>query len=376
MPTSAAPAGWEFWVDRGGTFTDIVARRPDGSLVTHKLLSDNPERYRDAAVHGIRDLLGLAPDAPIPAGVIDAVKMGTTVATNALLERKGERTALVITKGFADALRIAYQNRPRLFVRRIELPTLLYERVDRGGRAHRRARRDRAPARPRVGAARARCGAGRGHRGRGDRADARLPFSAARARASGARARAGFRAGFGVARGVPADEARLARRHDGRRRVPVADPAALRGTGRARACGVGRPVRRRGPPISSAAPVHAVVGGADRRAPVPGQGRDPVRSGRRHRRRRRGLAARRVRPDHRLRHGRHVDRRHALRRRIRAGVHHRGRRCAARRADDADPHGCGRRRLDLHVRRRALSRRSRVGRRESGPGLATGAAGR
>jgi len=125
-PTSA---GWEFWIDRGGTFTDVVARRPDGSLVTHKLLSENPERYPDAAVHGIRELLGLSPGAPIPPGLVDAVKMGTTVATNALLERKGERTALVITKGFADALRIAYQNRPKLFVRKIELPTLLYERV-------------------------------------------------------------------------------------------------------------------------------------------------------------------------------------------------------------------------------------------------------
>jgi len=119
----------QFWIDRGGTFTDIVARRADGTLVTHKLLSDNPERYRDAAVHGIRELLGLAPGAPIPPGAIDAVKMGTTVATNALLERTGERTALVITRGFADALRIGYQNRPKLFVRRIELPSPLYERV-------------------------------------------------------------------------------------------------------------------------------------------------------------------------------------------------------------------------------------------------------
>ncbi len=124
-----ATSAWQFWIDRGGTFTDIVARRPDGTLVTHKLLSENPERYRDAAVQGIRELLGLAPDAPIPAGAIEAVKMGTTVATNALLERKGERTLLVITRGFGDALRIAYQNRPKLFVRRIELPTLLYERV-------------------------------------------------------------------------------------------------------------------------------------------------------------------------------------------------------------------------------------------------------
>jgi 5-oxoprolinase (ATP-hydrolysing) len=120
---------WQFWIDRGGTFTDIVARRPDGSLVTHKLLSENPGRYRDAAVHGIRELLGLAAGAPIPADAIEAVKMGTTVATNALLERKGERTALAITRGFADALRIGYQNRPKLFVRRIELPTLLYDRV-------------------------------------------------------------------------------------------------------------------------------------------------------------------------------------------------------------------------------------------------------
>ncbi len=120
---------WQFWIDRGGTFTDIVARRPDGSLTTHKLLSENPERYPDAAVQGIRELLGLAPGAPIPSAAIEAVKMGTTVATNALLERKGERTALVITRGFADALAIGYQNRPQLFVRRIELPSVLYERV-------------------------------------------------------------------------------------------------------------------------------------------------------------------------------------------------------------------------------------------------------
>jgi 5-oxoprolinase (ATP-hydrolysing) len=119
----------QFWIDRGGTFTDIVARRDDGTLVTHKLLSDNPERYRDAAVHGIRELLGLSAGAPIPVEAVEAVKMGTTVATNALLERTGERTALVITRGFADALRIGYQNRPKLFVRRIERPAQLYERV-------------------------------------------------------------------------------------------------------------------------------------------------------------------------------------------------------------------------------------------------------
>ncbi|HYQ92981.1 MAG TPA: hydantoinase/oxoprolinase family protein, partial [Candidatus Competibacteraceae bacterium] len=120
---------WQFWIDRGGTFTDIVARHPGGHLVTHKLLSDNPEQYQDAALQGIRDLLGLSKDQPIPAEQIAAVKMGTTVATNALLERKGDRTLLLITRGFRDALRIAYQNRPQLFARRIVLPELLYERV-------------------------------------------------------------------------------------------------------------------------------------------------------------------------------------------------------------------------------------------------------
>ncbi|MEU2555215.1 hydantoinase B/oxoprolinase family protein [Streptomyces sp. NPDC013313] len=115
--------GWQFWVDRGGTFTDIVARRPDGRLLTHKLLSDNPERYADAAVAGVRELLRGSREP------VDAVRMGTTVATNALLERKGERTLLVITRGFRDALRIAYQNRPAIFARHIRLPGPLYERV-------------------------------------------------------------------------------------------------------------------------------------------------------------------------------------------------------------------------------------------------------
>src|SRR5687767_5455385 len=116
--------GWSFSIDRGGTFTDIVARAPDGRLRTAKLLSDNPGRYDDAAVAGIRSLVAEHGDAPI-----DAVKMGTTVATNALLERKGERVLLAITAGFADALRIGYQARPNIFARRIVLPEPLYERV-------------------------------------------------------------------------------------------------------------------------------------------------------------------------------------------------------------------------------------------------------
>jgi 5-oxoprolinase (ATP-hydrolysing) len=127
---SVTKGGWQFWIDRGGTFTDIVARRPDGSLVTHKLLSENKRRYKDAAIAGIRDLLEVDGCSPIPAHLIDVVKMGTTVATNALLERTGERTLLLTTRGFRDALRIGYQNRPDLFARHIVLPDLLYEQVE------------------------------------------------------------------------------------------------------------------------------------------------------------------------------------------------------------------------------------------------------
>src|ERR671922_1464070 len=129
MSYTPSPPRWHFWIDRGGTFTDIVARRPDGSIATHKLLSDNPDHYRDAALAGIRHVLGVASDAAIPGEEIEAVKMGTTVATNALLERTGERTVLFITRGFGDALRIAYQNRPKIFAREIVLPELLYRKV-------------------------------------------------------------------------------------------------------------------------------------------------------------------------------------------------------------------------------------------------------
>ena len=125
MSTSGA---WQFWIDRGGTFTDVVAKKPDGGLITHKLLSENPGRYKDAAMAGIRAILGLSANEPLPESVA-TIKMGTTVATNALLERKGERTLLVTTKGFKDALRIAYQNRPKIFARRIELPELLHSEV-------------------------------------------------------------------------------------------------------------------------------------------------------------------------------------------------------------------------------------------------------
>ncbi|OED44569.1 5-oxoprolinase [Chromatiales bacterium (ex Bugula neritina AB1)] len=120
---------WDFWIDRGGTFTDIVARDPDGAIHAHKLLSENPAAYRDAAIQGIRDLLDLAPSAPIPSEKISAVKMGTTVATNALLERKGDPTALVTTRGFRDALAIGHQARADIFARQIIKPELLYDEV-------------------------------------------------------------------------------------------------------------------------------------------------------------------------------------------------------------------------------------------------------
>jgi 5-oxoprolinase (ATP-hydrolysing) len=154
-------ASWQFWIDRGGTFTDIVARDPAGRLTTHKLLSENPERYRDAAIAGIRAILGLAPDAPIPAGVVDAVKMGTTVATNALLERKGERVLLVTNRGLGDALRIGNQARPRLFDLNVRLPSMLYEEaVEIAGRVGVDGAEveplDEAAAREAFGAARAR----------------------------------------------------------------------------------------------------------------------------------------------------------------------------------------------------------------------------
>ena len=120
---------WDFWIDRGGTFTDIVARDPHGTIHSHKVLSENPEAYKDAAVYGIRHLMGVADGEKVDANQIAHVKMGTTVATNALLERKGDRTLLVITKGFRDALKIGYQDRPEIFAKEIIKPEQLYERV-------------------------------------------------------------------------------------------------------------------------------------------------------------------------------------------------------------------------------------------------------
>ncbi len=127
--TQHSPDRWQFWIDRGGTFTDIVALRPDGSTVVHKLLSENPSRYEDAPIQGMRELMAVGPDQPLPAQQIASIKMGTTVATNALLERKGDRTLFITTQGFRDGLRIGYQNRPDIFALQIVLPEMLYEQV-------------------------------------------------------------------------------------------------------------------------------------------------------------------------------------------------------------------------------------------------------
>src|SRR6185503_20179035 len=120
---------WQFFIDRGGTFTDIAARTPDGKLVTRKLLSENPEAYEDAAIAGIADLIGAPRGRPLPSGVIAGVRMGTTVATNALLERKGDPLLLIVSQGFRDALEIGYQARPKIFARRIDKPSMLYAKV-------------------------------------------------------------------------------------------------------------------------------------------------------------------------------------------------------------------------------------------------------
>ena len=307
---------------------------PDGSLVTHKLLSENPEQLSRCRGRRHPPPAGPRRREPIPAEKIDAVKMGTTVATNALLERKGERTVLCHHARLPRPLRIAYQNRPRIFDRHIELPELLYRRVvevdervgarGRGGGAARRG---------------ARCAASSPRRtSEGFRSIAIVfmhgyRYPAARGARRGACAGGRLRAGLGFARGQPADEDRLARGHHGRRRVSLADPAPLRRSGRRRAAG-------------RAPDVHAVERRPHRRASLPGQGLDPLRPRGRHRRHGAHVRSRGLRQGHRLRHGRHLHGRLALRGRARARIRDAGRRRAHARADDVDPHHRGRRRLD------------------------------
>ncbi len=348
---------WDFWIDRGGTFTDVVGRAHDGKLTAHKLLSENPEAYKDAAVQGIRDLLGLRKGEPIPQGRVGAVKMGTTVATNALLERKGDRTLLVTTKGFRDALRVGYQNRPKIFAKHIVKPEMLFERVVE---VDERVRADgTVEIAPNLDAVRSDLEEALSD---GIKAVAIVFMHAYRyadhEKQVAALAREmGFAPGLGQPRGLAADQAGRTRRHHGGRCVSVADPAALCGAG-------GQPARCA--KLRRAADVHDVLRRPHRGRAVPGQGRDPLRSGRR--RGRHGADRARggfLAPD-RLRHGRHLDRRLALRRRVRARLRDRGRGRAHARPDDADPHGRGRRRLDPAFRRRALSRRAGFRRRQSG----------
>ncbi len=346
--------GWEFWIDRGGTFTDIVARRPDGALVTHKLLSENPGRYRDAAIAGIRHLLGVAEEAAIPVDQIDAVKMGTTVATNALLERKGEPTVLFITRGFGDQLRIAYQNRPRIFDRHIRLPELLYRKVVEvderiGARGEVVRPLDEGAAWEALAAARA-----EGYRVGRDRLHARLPLPGPRgARRPSSRAR---RASTQVSVShVVSPLMKVVSRGDTTVVDAYLSPILRRYVEPGR-----RGAARR------AAHVHAVQRRSHRRAALPGQGLDPLGTRGRHRRHGRDVGRRGLRQGDRLRHGRNLHRRLALRGRARARVRNaRGGRAHAR-ADDVDPHHRGGRRLDPAFRRPAPARGAGLRGREPG----------
>jgi hypothetical protein len=369
---------WEFWIDRGGTFTDVIGRRPDGTLVAHKLLSENPEAYRDAAVQGIRDLLGLAPGAPIPPGLIGAVKMGTTVATNALLERKGERTLLLTTKGFRDALKIGYQARPKIFARHIIKPDMLFWRVvevdervradgaeeraldlDGARRALEAAQQDgiaavaivfmhayRYPEHEQQVAALARqmgfAQVSVSHEvspliklvGRGDTTvvDAYLsPILqryVAQVESEMAVSSPPPLAGEGRERSSPGG---------GKSQVPAQAAGGGGGGGGGRGGGGGAPVpgaSASGRPLPNPPPragegadcgkrrrrhpshVHDVLRRADRGGAVSGQGRDPVRAGGRRGRDGGDRTRRGLRPPDRLRHGRHLDRRVAFRRRV------------------------------------------------------------
>ena len=313
-------AGWQFWIDRGGTFTDVVARAPDGGIWVHKLLSDNPEQYEDAALEGMRQLLRLAPHDPIPAAAIDAVKMGTTVATNALLERRGEPTVLAITAGLGDALRIGYQHRPDIFARHIVLPEMLYaevveidERVRADGTVERPidlAKRAGAISRPAWRA--------------GRRALAIVLMHGYRHHAHEL-ALADLAREIGFTQVSVSHQVSPLMKLVSRGDTTVVD-AYLSPILRRYVDRVAARARRR------AADVHAVERRAGRRPAVPGQGRHPVRAGGRHRRRRARRRARRLRADHHVRHGRHVDRCRALRRRVRADLRSpRSRACACAR---------------------------------------------
>ena len=325
-------AAWTFSIDRGGTFTDIVARSPDGALIVRKLLSDNPERYEDAAVAGIEAIL-----AEAGGGAIGAVKMGTTVATNALLERKGEKVALAITAGLGDALRIGYQSRPDIFARQIVLPEPLYghvvevdERVTAEGEVLRPL--DEAAARAGLQAA----------FDAGYRALAIVLMHGWRWTAHEA-ALAAMAREIGFTQISASHEVEPLIKLIGRGDTAVVDAylsPVLRLYVEKVVAGLGGP----GAPL-----LHAVERRADRRRRLPGQGRDPLRAGGRDRRHGEDRGGGGLRPCHRLRHGRHLDRRLAFRRHLRADQRAGGGGRAGARADAGDPHRGGGRRLGLRL---------------------------
>ena len=320
---------WQFFIDRGGTFTDIVARAPDGRLITHKLLSEDPGSYEDAAIAGIGDVLGVPRGAKLPMASIASVKMGTTVATNALLERKGDPVLLIVSEGFRDALEIGYQARLKIFARRIEKPSMLYASVVE---VPERVRADGTVETPLDIAALV--AALREARSKGI-ASVAIVFMHAYAYPEHeiAAAEAARLAGFTqvsashevsplvkfVGRGdtavVDAYLSPLLRRYVDRVAAALLPSPARGGSDRFKRVGVRserddlRPVDRPhffGSRRSKTA-VHAVLGRADLRRSVQGQGRNPVGPRRRRGRRRRDRGARRLHQDHRLRHGRHLD---------------------------------------------------------------------
>ena len=326
-------SGWEFWIDRGGTFTDVVARRPDGTIAVHKLLSEDPGRYGDPAVAGIRHMLALAEGTPIPAGLVSVVRLGTTVATNALLERKGEPTVLVITRGFADALRIAYQDRPRIFDRQIVRPEMVYSRV--------------IEATERIGA-------------RGEVITALDEDGVA------GDLRAAYDEGFRSVAVVcmhgyryPAHEARIG---EIARRAGFAQVSLSHATSQ-----LMKLVSRGDTTLVDAYLSPILARYVDLVASELGgirlqfmqssggltdarlfRGKDSILSGPRRRHRRHGphRAGSGLWPGDRVRHGRHLDRRVSLRRRVRAAVRDADRRGADAGADAQHPHGCRGRRVD------------------------------
>ena len=270
-PNERERGGWDFWIDRGGTFTDVIGRDPAGACMRkNSCRRARPTRTRRSKESAA---CSASPEGePIPAGAIGVVKMGTTVATNALLERRGERTLLVTTRGFRDALEIGYQARPKIFARNIEKPEQLYsEVVEIDERVLADGTVEAAPDPHAVRTALAEAKAQGLRRGR-DRLHARLSLSGARARGRRDRPRPRLRPGVGKPRLLGADQARVARRHDGGRRLSVADPRPL--------CRA-RVARARGRADGRESHVHDVVGRPDLGQAVRRQGRDPVRAGRR-----------------------------------------------------------------------------------------------